>query len=48
LTLNEQQHFVWDTASQSTKQQDMLEIWGTWPPWAPLATPMKGNVEVHS
>ena len=26
LTLNEQQYFVWDTGSQNTKWQDMLEI----------------------
>jgi len=26
LTLSEQQYFVWDTASQSTKWQGMLEI----------------------
>ena len=38
LTLNEQQYFDWDNASQSKKWQDMLEIWGegmgslaTWP-----------------
>jgi len=31
------QYFVWDTASQSTKWQDMLEIWGA---LAPLATPI--------
>jgi len=29
------QYFVWDTASQSTKWHDMLEIWGRWPPWTP-------------
>jgi len=28
LTLNKQQYFVWGTASQNTKRQDMLEIWG--------------------
>jgi len=33
LTLSEQQYFVWDTASQSTKPQDMLDIWGPWAPW---------------
>jgi len=27
LTLSEQQYFVWDTVSLSTKLQDMLEIW---------------------
>jgi len=33
LTLSEQQYFVWDTSSQSTKLQDGLEIWGwPWPP----------------
>jgi len=26
-TLSKQQYFVWDTASQCTNQQDMLEIW---------------------
>jgi len=31
LTLSKQQHFVWDTASQSTKRQDTLEILGPWP-----------------
>jgi len=30
LTLSEQQCFVWNTASQSTKSLDMLEIV---PPW---------------
>jgi len=25
-----QQYFVWDNASQSSKLQDMLKIWGTW------------------
>jgi len=28
LTLSEQKYLVWDTASRSTKRQDMLEIWG--------------------
>jgi len=28
LTLSEQQYFVWDNASQSTKRQGMLEVWG--------------------
>jgi len=28
LTLRKQQYFVWDTASQSTKRQDLLELWG--------------------
>jgi len=27
MNLSEQQHFVWGTASRSTKQQDKLEIW---------------------
>jgi len=32
LTLHEQQHFAWHTDSQSTKQQDMLELrWGMAP-----------------
>jgi len=35
LTLSEQQRFVWDTASQSTKRQNMIKIWGTWSPWPP-------------
>jgi len=38
LTLSEQQHFVSDTASQSTKRQVMLEIWGEWTP-CPAASP---------
>jgi len=38
LTLTEQQYFVWDTSSQSTKWQDILEIQGAWLPWPPLAT----------
>jgi len=34
LTFSEQHYFVWDTASQSTKWQDMLEIWGgQWSPY---------------
>jgi len=37
MTLNEQQCFVWDTASQRTKRQDMLEILGG---MDSLATPM--------
>jgi len=36
LTLSEQQYFVWDTAFQSTKSQDMQEIYGGECP--PLAT----------
>jgi len=31
LTLSEQRYVVWDTASQSTKRQEMLEIWGKLP-----------------
>ena len=32
LILGEQQYFVWDAASQSTKWLDMLKIWGgPWP-----------------
>ena len=38
--LSEQQYFVWDSASQSTKWQDMLEIWWEWPPWPPGYAPM--------
>jgi len=31
LTLSEQQHLIWDTASRSTKRLDMLENFGgTW------------------
>jgi len=37
LTVGEQQYFVWDTASQSTKLQKMLEIWED---MAPLVTPV--------
>jgi len=40
LTLGEQQYFVWDTASQSTKLLDVLKVWGAWPPGLPLATSM--------
>jgi len=40
LTLSEQQHFVRDTPCQSTKWQDMLEIWWGMAPLAPLAWPM--------
>jgi len=32
---SEQQYFVWETASQSTKLQGMLEIWGGMAPLAP-------------
>jgi len=31
LILGEQQYFVWDTASQSTKLLYVLNIWGVWP-----------------
>jgi len=40
LVLGEQQYFVCDTASQSTKCLDILKILGVQAPWAPLATPM--------
>ena len=36
LILREQQYFVWDTASQSTKWLDMLKIWGDMAPWLRL------------
>jgi len=39
LTLSEQQYLVLDTASRSTKQQDMLEILGEMVIFTPLATP---------
>ena len=32
LTLGEQQYFVWDTASLSTKWRGILKIWGALPP----------------
>jgi len=35
LTLSEQQYLVWDTASQSTKRQSMLEIFRGMTPLAP-------------
>jgi len=35
LILGEQQYFVWDTASQSTKLLYVLNIWGVWPPRSP-------------
>ena len=36
MTESEQQHLIGDTASRSTKRQDMLQIWGrTWPLWTP-------------
>jgi len=31
----EEQYFVLDTVFQSTKRQDMLEIWGAWLAWPP-------------
>jgi len=37
--LNEQQYLFWDTASRSTKRQDMtkiLGVWSRWPPWLRL------------
>jgi len=37
LTLSKQQYLIWDTAFWSTKQQDMLEIWGGLLPPFPLA-----------
>ena len=40
LKLSEKQYFVPDTASQSTKWQDMLAIWGGMAPLAPLSTPV--------
>ena len=40
LTLSEQQYFVWDTASQGTKWQDMFWNLGAWLPWPSMATPM--------
>jgi len=44
LTISEQQHFVWDTASLSTKWQDMLEIqWGM----APLVPRIMQVVRFH-
>jgi len=39
LTLSDQQYFVWDTASQSTRRQKMLEIWGHGFPWLRLWMP---------
>jgi len=40
LILGEQQYFVWDTASQSTKSLHILNFGGSVVPWAPVATPM--------
>jgi len=41
LNLSEQRYLLWETASRSTKRQDMLEIWGRHGPiWPTLATPM--------
>jgi len=60
LTLREQQCFVWDTTSQSTKRQDMLEIWwvvAPLPTWLRLcshvigyvtARPMNSNLNAHA
>jgi len=36
LTLSEQPYFVRDNASQSTKRQEMLEIWEAMTPWLRL------------
>jgi len=36
LTSSEQQYFVWDTACQSTKRQDMQKKFGGYGPLAPL------------
>jgi len=50
LTLSEQQYFVCDTASQSTKLEDILEIWGTMVPLAPwlcLWLKVKLGLESH-
>jgi len=41
LTFSEQQYFVWDNTSQSTKQE-MLEIWGSFH-FVPLATPVPAD-----
>ena len=35
--------FCWDKASQCTKRQEILEIWGLMPPLATLVTPMPGG-----
>ena len=43
LTSNEKQYFCLDTASRSTKRQDMLEISGARPPWAPLGYGKNGT-----
>jgi len=40
LILGEQQYFIWDTASQSTKLLTILKIGKGMAPWAPLARPM--------
>jgi len=40
LILGEQQYFLWDTASQSTKWLLIQKIWGH-DPLDPLATPMQ-------
>jgi len=39
LTLTEQQNFVWEAFSESTKRQDMPEILGAYPLFS-LPTPM--------
>jgi len=38
MILGEQQCFVWDAASQSTKWLDMLNIWRAMGRWVPLGT----------
>ena len=35
LTSRKQQYYVWDTASRSTKREDMQEIWGVNGPFGP-------------
>jgi len=40
LILGEQEYFVWDTASLSTKWLDILKIWRVYGPLTSLATPM--------
>jgi len=41
-TLSERKYFVWETTSQSSKQQDMLEIVGR----GSLATPMRKEISI--
>ena len=52
LTLSEQQYFVWDTASISTKRQDVLDIWGAWaicpPGYAYAYDPWHKQIEYYS